>query len=274
MSRPAPATFHVLPFPRSRRLVVDAADFAQRRHTVRGLIEVDMTLALRRLRPPGGERLSLTAFVAYALARAVEADRRLQAYLDWRGRLVVFDDVDIGVIVEVSVEGRSFPLAHVLRGVNRRTVRSVHDELRAVQARPSSSPSLRRARWAGLFLRLPGVLRRGLYRWLSRQPQRWKASFGTVGLTSLGMFGAGAGWALALPVYPLTVTVGGLSLRPAVLGGRVVPRELLNLTLDFDHDLVDGAPAARFVRRLRALLEGATGLDEADGAVPQKEEFI
>ena len=32
-------------------------------------------------------------------------------------------------------------------------------------------------------------------------------------------------------------------------------------TLSFDHDIVDGAPAARFVERLRGLIEGAFGLE-------------
>lgn len=263
----SPSGFHVLPVSHGRRLVVDAADFGARKHTVRALIEVDVTEARRRLHRPSGERLSMTAFLAHALARAVDADRRVQGSLDTRGRMVVFDDVDVGVIVEVTLDGQSFPLAHVLRAANRRSVRELHDELRAVQARPDHELARRRSRAAGLFARLPGPLRRLVYRAVSRRPRLWKAWFGTVGLTSVGMFGAGGGWALALPVYPLTLTVGGLALRPAVVDAQIVPRELLSLTLDFDHDLTDGAPAARFVARLRALLEGAGGLD-ASGDTP------
>jgi pyruvate/2-oxoglutarate dehydrogenase complex dihydrolipoamide acyltransferase (E2) component len=33
----------------------------------------------------------------------------------------------------------------------------------------------------------------------------------------------------------------------------------------FDHDVVDGAPATRFVRRLMELIESGAGLDEIDG---------
>jgi pyruvate/2-oxoglutarate dehydrogenase complex dihydrolipoamide acyltransferase (E2) component len=47
----------------------------------------------------------------------------------------------------------------------------------------------------------------------------------------------------------------------------VVPREFVDLTLSFDHDVVDGAPAARFAARLRELLESASVLD-ADASVP------
>ena len=38
-------------------------------------------------------------------------------------------------------------------------------------------------------------------------------------------------------------------------------REILDVTLSFDHDIVDGAPAARFASDFRALLEAAAALD-------------
>jgi pyruvate/2-oxoglutarate dehydrogenase complex dihydrolipoamide acyltransferase (E2) component len=40
-------------------------------------------------------------------------------------------------------------------------------------------------------------------------------------------------------------------------------REYLSMTVLFDHDVVDGAPVARFVQRLKELLETCYGLDEA-----------
>jgi pyruvate/2-oxoglutarate dehydrogenase complex dihydrolipoamide acyltransferase (E2) component len=47
-----------------------------------------------------------------------------------------------------------------------------------------------------------------------------------------------------------------------VVEGRIEPREILNLTVSFDHDIVDGGPATRFVRRLVELIECGHGLDE------------
>ena len=62
--------------------------------------------------------------------------------------------------------------------------------------------------------------------------------------------------------YPDTGTLGGIATKPAVVDGQIVPREMLSVTLSFDHDVVDGAPAARFVERLKKLAEGAAGLEE------------
>jgi pyruvate/2-oxoglutarate dehydrogenase complex dihydrolipoamide acyltransferase (E2) component len=57
--------------------------------------------------------------------------------------------------------------------------------------------------------------------------------------------------------------VGSVARKPAVIEERVELRYLLNLTVAFDHDVVDGAPAARFVHRLVKLIENGYGLDAA-----------
>lgn len=270
------ADYHVRPFPRMRRLVVDQAWLAQRKHMIHGLIEVDVTTARQAIRDhlaATGERLSFTAFLIACLGHAVGANTELQAYQDWRGRLIVFDDVDIVTIVEIVADGHSFPLAHIVRAANRRTVREIHDEIRAVQARPAASPSLQHAHAVGAFVRLPAWVRHLAYRAISKRPRVWKQLFGTLALTAVGMFGAGSGWGLALTAHTLGVTVGGISAKPAVVDGRLVTREYLSLTIDFDHDIVDGAPAARFVQHLKELIERGDGLidaceDRSDGTLP------
>jgi len=46
-----------------------------------------------------------------------------------------------------------------------------------------------------------------------------------------------------------------------MVDGRPLVREYLSLTMSVDHDLVDGAPAARFTQRLKELIESGYGLD-------------
>ena len=56
------------------------------------------------------------------------------------------------------------------------------------------------------------------------------------------------------------ITVGGIVTKPRYVDGELRARELLNLTISVDHEVVDGAPAARFARRLAQLIEQADGL--------------
>jgi pyruvate/2-oxoglutarate dehydrogenase complex dihydrolipoamide acyltransferase (E2) component len=79
------------------------------------------------------------------------------------------------------------------------------------------------------------------------------------------MFGKGhSGWGLEATRHTLDLVVGSTSWKPTIVEGRIEPREILNLTVVFDHDVIDGAPAARFTRRLVELIESGYGLGKAD----------
>jgi pyruvate dehydrogenase E2 component (dihydrolipoamide acetyltransferase) len=49
--------------------------------------------------------------------------------------------------------------------------------------------------------------------------------------------------------------VGRIKPRPVVVGDQVVARPTVWLSLTFDHRLVDGGPAARFLQRVVQLVE-------------------
>lgn len=258
------ATFSQLPFPRSRQLVVDAMRAGRRKHMIHGLVEFDVTqprALLREHKARTGESLSFTAFILHCVGAAVAEDRAIHAVRDWRGRLVLFDDVDVNTIIEIELEERRFPLAYVVRGVNRRSVRDIHDEIRAVQRNPDRSHGKRTFNLMRLYVRLPGFVRGLAYRILPLNPRWFKHVAGTAQVTAVGMFGEGGGWGIPVPLYTLNITLGGIATKPGIVDGRVEPREYLAVTLSFDHVIVDGAPAARFVERLRGLIEGAQGLE-------------
>jgi pyruvate/2-oxoglutarate dehydrogenase complex dihydrolipoamide acyltransferase (E2) component len=254
-------------FPLMRRMIVDAGRDWRNSSIVYGILEVDVTEPRRIVREHKqrtGETLSLTAYLAACLARAIEADRSLHALRDWRNRLVMFDDVDVSVAVEVKSNGRSYPLIHVLRGANRRTFREIHDEIRSVQSTPRTSAGIGRAWWIRPFLSLPWVLRNCAYWFFRRSPVHWKRMGGTASITSLGMFGKGGGWGLPLVNHTVGACIGGISERPGFVGDRIERREFLCVTVAVNHDIVDGGPAVRFTNRFRELIESGELL-AADG---------
>lgn len=253
--------YDLLPFPGEREIVVDAGYLAAGRHVIYGLVEVDVTDARRLLRRRSeelGVKLSLTAFIVAALGRAVAADPRVQAYRDWRRRLVLFHDVDVVTMIEPRPGAVAIP--HVIRGAQQKSVEEITAEIRAIQNRPASS-SQRNNRLTALAPRLPRFVRLLFFRILKLNPLWYKQVAGTVVLTSVGMFGRSGGWGIGfLPTHNLGVTVGGISRKPGVRDDEIAIGEYLNLTLSFDHDVVDGAPAARFARRFVEQLEAATVL--------------
>ena len=78
----------------------------------------------------------------------------------------------------------------------------------------------------------------------------------TFTITNLGSYGIDA----FTPIIDLPqcaiLGVGRIVEKPAVYGGQVVPRQMVALSLTFDHRIVDGVPAARFLNRIRLDIEG------------------
>jgi pyruvate/2-oxoglutarate dehydrogenase complex dihydrolipoamide acyltransferase (E2) component len=108
---------------------------------------------------------------------------------------------------------------------------------------------------------LPTFVRDFFYWVVLKNPHWFKSFGGTVIVTSVGMFGAGGGWGLVfLPYHTLGLTVGGIAQKPGIVDGRIEAREFLDLTISLDHDIVDGAPAARFAQQFKVLVESGYGL--------------
>ncbi len=63
------------------------------------------------------------------------------------------------------------------------------------------------------------------------------------------MFGTGGGWGIPVSNHTLQITLGGIATRSALINGQLENRQMLCVTISFDHDIVDGAPAARFIPR-------------------------
>jgi pyruvate/2-oxoglutarate dehydrogenase complex dihydrolipoamide acyltransferase (E2) component len=249
------AGYTIVPFPKIRRLMVDGGRMGRQKHTVHGLVEMDVTRArqaIREHKARTGEVLSFTGFVIACLGRAVDMNKYMHACRNWRGQLVIFDEVDVNTMFEVEVDGRKIVRPHIIRAVNKKTFQDVHAEIRAFQTKHERSQEASFIRW---FVLLPGMVRRLFYGALFKNPGMQKDYFGTVILTSVGMFGSGAGWAIPVPNHTLQVTLGGIAEKPGVVDGRIEIREYLSVTVSFDHDIVDGAPAARFIQRLKELIE-------------------
>jgi len=77
----------------------------------------------------------------------------------------------------------------------------------------------------------------------------------TFTLTNLGMYGVDAFTPLINLPETAVLGVGRIAERPVVRQGQMVARPTLWLSLTFDHRLVDGAPAARFLQHIGRLVE-------------------
>lgn len=254
------ASAEILPYPRMRLPMVDGGRLGRRKHMVHGLLEVDVTRPrqlLREHKARTGEAVSFTALLMACLGKALNSHRHMHGYRDWRNRLVIFHEVDVNTLVEVEVDGRRIIRPRIIRAVNTKTVWELHRELRAFQG---ASEQSREAQFLRAFVRLPWVVRQLFYLVLFKDPQLLKEYLGTVALSSIGMFGSGGFWGIPVPNHTLQLTLGGIAEKPGIVEGRIEVREYLSVTISFDHDIVDGAPAARFAQLWKELVECGDGL--------------
>ncbi|HEX6555619.1 MAG TPA: 2-oxo acid dehydrogenase subunit E2 [Ktedonobacteraceae bacterium] len=258
------ADYKVVPYPKIRRFMAAAYRSVQHKPMIHGLIEVDVSRArefLRDQKAKTGESLSFTAFLMACLAKAVDEHKAVQAFRQGSKRLVLFDEVDVYTPIEHDMAGQKQVIPYVIRAANRKTVREIHQEIRAAQVQDVTKDLMR-------FQSLPTFLFKPylwIFTWIGRtHPRLWKKNVGTVGITAVGMFGKGAGWGIPIaPPTPLMMTVGGIGEKPVIVDGRVAMRDYLSLTISFDHDIIDGAPAARFTQRLKDLIESGYGLGDS-----------
>jgi pyruvate dehydrogenase E2 component (dihydrolipoamide acetyltransferase) len=168
-----------------------------------------------------GEKVSYDALLVMIVARALQEFPYMNVRLTERG-VEALPQINIGVAVDTD-RGLLVP---VIRDAAHRPLREINRTLQALAERALAGCSL------------PDDL-----------------TDGTFTITNLGMYGIDAFTPIINPPECAILGVGRIVARPVGLDGQIVLRQMMVLSLSFDHRLVDGAPAARFLARIRQLIE-------------------
>ncbi len=137
-----PGSFQTVEFPVERRAMPAFLDLKSGRHVMYALLEADVTVArkfIQDYKAQTGEQLSFTGYLAFCLARAVDQNKSVQAYRRGSHQLVVFEDVDVGIMIERKQGETSVLTGYVIRVANHKTFQEIHQEIRSVQSAPVPS---------------------------------------------------------------------------------------------------------------------------------------
>ena len=93
-----------------------------------------------------------------------------------------------------------------------------------------------------------------------RHPRLAFKKMGNVAITSIGMIGNVSGWFIPISVHPICFGISNITKKPIVIGNKIEIREILNMTILIDHDVIDGSPMARFISNLSRNIEKGYGL--------------
>lgn len=228
---PAPAMLgeeEVLPLRGWRKTMAERMALSKRTAAhITTIAEVDMT-ELRNLRKEldrsedlAKRGISYTAFIVKAVAQALQKYPILNSSLI-DDKIVVKKYYNIGVAVSRE-KGLVVP---VIRNADQKTLFEVSESIKDLADRARSGK-----------LRLEDV--RG----------------GTFSITNVGMLGTILNTPIINPPESAILGVGAIKKRPVVVNDQIAIRSMMYLCLTYDHRIIDGAPAIRFLQEVRRLLE-------------------
>lgn len=241
--------FTTVPLPFNRKVVIASVSVSSRRSAIHAITDVDVSLPRKLIRDhfeQTGEKWSFTAYIVACLAQTVKKNPKFNSFI--RGnRLILLNDVTVSVLIERELEGDKTPEPLGIKKAQFKTFTEIHSEIRLAQQHTEKKlGSLAKTSWIRF---IPGFLLRTFVK-LADRNINMALRYGKVCVTSPGMFGKEALWFIPHGTATVMLTVGSISSKVVNIGGQFAEREHLNLTVSFDHNIIDGAPASRFIKQL------------------------
>lgn len=192
-------------------------------HTVDVTATMDLVATLRDDRSLSAHRIGPLAVVAKAVCLALGSSPGLNSRWDEAaGEIVQHNYVDLG-IAAATERGLIVPL---IRDAEQLTLVGLADAVKSL-AETARAGKTSPAELAG----------------------------GTFSISNIGVFGVDAGTPILPPGQSGILAVGAVRRQPWEFRGEIALRQLMTLSLSFDHRLVDGAEGARFLRDVADILE-------------------
>jgi pyruvate/2-oxoglutarate dehydrogenase complex dihydrolipoamide acyltransferase (E2) component len=239
----------ITPLSFNRRAVIASASVTKKKNTIHSLTEVDITLPRKYMKDhfeKTGQKLSLTAYLVTCLSRVVKDHPYVNSFN--RGRKQIFlDDVTVSVLIERELDGEKFPEPIGIKSASEKTCLQISQEIRGAKIQNSGRlGSLTGQTWINL---IPGFLLKLFVRIADKNINMAK-KYGKVAVTSVGMFSQNPVWFIPHGTATVLMTVGSINHKVVEIDQKFMTREYLCLTVSFDHNIVDGAPASRFTNQL------------------------
>ncbi|MGC8896498.1 MAG: dihydrolipoamide acetyltransferase family protein [Candidatus Bathyarchaeia archaeon] len=169
------------------------------------------------------ERLhvSYTTIIVEAVAKALREHSIINSTLEG-DKIKVFEDVNVGVAVATG-QGLVVPVIHNADGKSLKEIDAAINDL-TEKARNGK---------------------------LSKED----VSGGTFTITNLGMYGVEFFTPIINPPEAAILGVGKIKEKPVVVDGKIETKPFIVLSLSYDHRIVDGAPAAEFLGKIKEKIE-------------------
>jgi len=229
-----PMRAKLMPMSKMRKTIAERMSYSARtapQVTITSEVDMSEVVKLREKLLPDFERtigvhISYTDMLIKVVAMALRDEPIFNSRLEG-DQIRLMEDINVGVAVEVE-EGLIVP---VVRNADKKTL---------VEITKSTKQLIERAKEGKL--------------------SSSEVSGGTFTITNLGSYGVETFTPLVNPPETAILGVGTIADKPVVIGGQITVRPVAFLSLSFDHRVIDGASAARFLQRLKQIIENPAPL--------------
>jgi pyruvate/2-oxoglutarate dehydrogenase complex dihydrolipoamide acyltransferase (E2) component len=230
----------------SRKVLIASAAVTAEKSTIHSFAEVDISQPRRLIQEYKrltGERLSFTAYIVTCLARTIENHPHLNSLISG-SNIIFLPSLTISVLIERQIDGAPMPEPLGIENCESKSYLDIHNDIRNAQRSTDEQfGGLSGMTWIRF---IPSFLLKTFVRLADRNISMG-VRYGKVAVTAVGMFSKEPVWVIPHGSATVLVSVGSIINRVVEVDGQFESREHLCLTVSFDHDIVDGAPAARFM---------------------------
>jgi len=172
------------------------------------------------------KHVGFTAFAVKAAAKALEKNSAINSTIDGE-EITTYSDVNVAVAINTD-QGLVAP---VIRNANRKSLEEINSDIEQLSQKAKANR---------LTLE--------------------ELTGGTFTITNLGAYDIESFAPVINPPQCAILGLGRVAYKPQSVGVQVIAKPSTLLTLVFDHRIVDGVPAAKFLRDVRSYLEDPLGL--------------
>jgi len=185
-------------------------------------VDVSKTMTLRNER-----KVSYTAIIVKAAAKSLVECPMINSTFEGN-RIKIFEDINLGVAVATE-NGLVVPVIH---NADKRSLEET-DAIIKKLGEEAEQGKLAKEDLTG----------------------------GTFTVTNLGMYGVDFFLPIINPPEAAILAVGRIVEKPVVSAGKIEVRPLMILCLSYDHRIVDGSPAAKFLKKVKDCMENPRTID-------------
>ncbi|MEM2630719.1 MAG: dihydrolipoamide acetyltransferase family protein [Candidatus Bathyarchaeia archaeon] len=219
----------IIPLSRTRKTIAERLIYSLHEAastTITTSVNFEKLLEYREnLKTSLGE-ISLTAFIVKAAAKALEEYQIFNSTLD-KEEIKIFEEINIALAIHTE-EGLITP---VIKNSNKKSIVEISNNIKELTDKA-----------------------------LQRKLSIEEVTGGTFTITNLGLYDVEVFIPIINPPQTGILGIGKIKKKPIVINDQILIKPIAILTLVFDHRVVDGVPAAKFLQKIKNLIENPTEL--------------